>query len=136
VGGLAMLEVVLLAGPAFAVGARRRQRDLALVGASGGTPAQLRRIVLADGVVLGLAGAVVGLILGIAAASVSLPLLEEYLMQRRVGGWRMWPTALAAIAGAAVLTGVLAALIPATTAARQHLVAALAGRRGITRAKR
>lgn len=136
VGGLAMLEVVLLAGPAFAVGARRRQRDLALVGASGGTPAQLRRIVLADGVVLGLAGAVVGLILGIAAAFVSLPLLEEYLMQRRVGGWRMWPTALAAIAGAAVLTGVLAALIPATTAARQHLVAALAGRRGITRAKR
>jgi len=38
VGGLAMLEVVLLAGAAFAVGARRRQRALALVAAAGGTP--------------------------------------------------------------------------------------------------
>lgn len=52
VAGLAVLEIVLLAGPAFAVGARRRQRELALVAAGGGAPAQLRRIVLADGVVL------------------------------------------------------------------------------------
>jgi putative ABC transport system permease protein len=36
VGGLAMLEIVLLAGPAFAVGARRRRRDLGLVAAAGG----------------------------------------------------------------------------------------------------
>ncbi len=53
VGGLALLEIVLLAGPAFAVSARRRQRQLALVAANGGTPAHVRRIVLADGVVLG-----------------------------------------------------------------------------------
>jgi len=46
VAGLALLEVVLLAGPAFAVGARRRQRQLALVAANGGTPAHVRRIVL------------------------------------------------------------------------------------------
>ncbi len=38
VAGLAVLEIVLLAGPAFAVGARRRRRDLALVSAAGGTP--------------------------------------------------------------------------------------------------
>jgi len=31
VGGLALLEVVLLAGPAFAVGARRRRRELAFI---------------------------------------------------------------------------------------------------------
>ena len=46
VGGLALLEIVLLAGPAFAVSARRRQRQLALVAANGGTPAHVRRIVL------------------------------------------------------------------------------------------
>jgi putative ABC transport system permease protein len=63
VAGLALLEVVLLAGPAFAVSARRRQRQLALVAANGGTPAHVRRMVLADGVVLGLAGAVLGLVL-------------------------------------------------------------------------
>ena len=35
---MALLEVVLLAGPAFAVGARRQARTLALMAASGGTP--------------------------------------------------------------------------------------------------
>ncbi|MBX6723796.1 MAG: ABC transporter permease, partial [Dactylosporangium sp.] len=65
VAGLGVLEVVLLAGPAFAVGARRRARQLALVAANGGTPAHLRRIVLADGVVLGVVAAGVGVALGI-----------------------------------------------------------------------
>ncbi|MBM0230019.1 hypothetical protein JNW87_35900, partial [Micromonospora sp. ATA51] len=36
VGGLGLLEVVLLVGPAFAVGVRRRRRDLALVAVAGG----------------------------------------------------------------------------------------------------
>ena len=35
VGGMALLEIVLLAGPAFAVGAKRQGRELALLSASG-----------------------------------------------------------------------------------------------------
>ncbi len=54
---MALLEVVLLAGPAFAVIARRMQRSLALMAATGATPPQARRVVLASGVVLGVAGA-------------------------------------------------------------------------------
>jgi putative ABC transport system permease protein len=134
VGGLAMLEVILLAGSAFAVAARRR-RDLALVAAAGGTPAQLRRIVLADGVVLGTVAAVSGVALGIAAAAASRPLLER-LSSLRTGAFRVYPEALAALAALAVTTGVLAALVPAWTAARQDVIAALAGRRGITRSRR
>jgi putative ABC transport system permease protein len=135
VGGLAMLEVILLAGSAFAVAARRRRRDLALVAAGGGTPAQLRRIVLADGVVLGTVAAVSGVALGIAAAAASRPLLER-LSGVRTGAFRVFPEALAALAAVAVVTGVLAALVPAWIAARQDVVAALAGRRGITRSRR
>ena len=135
VGGLAMLEVILLAGSAFAVAARRRRRDLALVAAAGGTPAQLRRIVLADGVVLGTVAAVSGVALGIAAAAASRPLLER-LSSIRTGAFRVFPEALAALAAVAVVTGVLAALVPAWIAARQDVVAALAGRRGITRSRR
>jgi putative ABC transport system permease protein len=135
VGGLAMLEVILLAGSAFAVAARRRRRDLALVAAAGGTPAQLRRIVLADGVVLGTVAAVSGVALGIAAAAASRPLLER-LSGVRTGAFRVFPEALAALAAVAVVTGVLAALVPAWIAARQDVVAALAGRRGITRSRR
>ena len=137
IAGLVALEVVLLAGPAFAVGARRRHRDLALVAADGGTPAQLRRIVLADGVVLGSLAAVGGIVARCGRRA-----------RRRGPGWRCtWsvpgPAATGCsrwrcvgIAGLAVVTGVLAALVPAFTAARQPVVAALAGRRGITRARR
>jgi putative ABC transport system permease protein len=136
VGGLAVLEIVLLAGPAFAVGARRRRRDLGLVAAAGGTPAQLRRIVLADGVVLGVVAAAAGVALGIATAAGARPLLEEQLTNARSGGFRVFPAALAGLAGLAVATGVLAALVPAWVASRQDVVAALAGRRGITRSRR
>jgi putative ABC transport system permease protein len=135
VAGLAVLEVVLLAGPAFAVGARRRRRDLALVAATGATPRQLRRIVLADGVVLGGLAAVAGIGLGAGAVVTGRPLLEE-LSHLRSGGLRLYPLALAGLAGLALLTGVLAALVPAWVASRQEVVAALAGRRGIVRSRR
>ena len=58
IGVMALLEVVLLAGPAFAVGARRQSRTLALIAANGGGPAQARRVVLASALVLGSVGAV------------------------------------------------------------------------------
>jgi putative ABC transport system permease protein len=135
VGGLAMLEIILLAGPAFAVGARRRRRDLALVAAAGGSPAHLRRIVLADGVVLGTVAAATGVALGIAAFAAARPLLESF-SNLRTGAFRVFPEALAALAGLAVTTGVVAAVVPAWIAARQDVVAALAGRRGITRSRR
>ncbi|MEU4771785.1 FtsX-like permease family protein [Micromonospora sp. NPDC023644] len=129
VGGLGLLEVVLLVGPAFAVGVRRRRRELALVAVAGGDDAHLRRIVLADGVVLGALGAAVGVTLGVAAAFAGRPLVEQHLYGARFGAYRCWPEALAAIAAVAVLAGVLAALAPAWTAARQDVVAGLAGRR-------
>ncbi|MBX6751539.1 MAG: ABC transporter permease [Micromonosporaceae bacterium] len=136
VGGLALLEVVLLAGPAFAISARRRQRQLALVAANGGTPAHVRRIVLADGVVLGLLGAGLGLALGITGAFLARPWFEETIAHVRGGAYRVFPEALVAIAGLAVVTGLLAALVPAFITARQDVVASLAGRRGITRSRK
>ncbi|WBB70378.1 FtsX-like permease family protein [Micromonospora sp. WMMD812] len=129
VAGLGLLEVVLLVGPAFAVGVRRRRRDLALVAVAGADATQLRRVVLADGVVLGCLGAAAGLVLGVGAAFAARPLMEEYVFGARFGGYRCWPAALVVIAGVAVLAGVLAALAPAWTAARQDVVAGLAGRR-------
>ncbi|MEH0981222.1 ABC transporter permease [Micromonospora sp. CPCC 205556] len=131
VGGLALLEVVLLVGPAFAVGVRRRRRDLALVAVAGGDAVHLRRIVLADGLVLGGAGAALGLLLGIAAAFAGRPLVEQYVIQARSGGYRVFPAALVAIGAVAVLAGLLAALAPAWTAARQDVVDGLAGRRTV-----
>jgi putative ABC transport system permease protein len=133
---LAMLEIVLLAGPAFAVGARRRRRSLALIAANGGTRAHLRRVVLADGALLGVAGAVAGLALAVVLAVVARPFAEEMVVGARAGGYRINSPMVAGIVLLAVLTGLVAAAVPAFTAARAEVVAALAGRRGVVRSRR
>ncbi|GAB3882780.1 hypothetical protein GCM10029964_041060 [Kibdelosporangium lantanae] len=136
VGGLAMLEVVLLAGAAFAVGARRRQRSLALVAAVGGTPGHVRRIVIADGVVHGIIAGVVGAIVGIGAAALTIPWVEQALTHTRAGELRVSALSVLLLAGAGAVAGVVASLAPAWMSSRQNVVAALAGRRGITRSRR
>lgn len=128
--GLAMLEICLLAGPAFAVGARRSRRQLGLVGANGGDRRHIRAIVLGGGLVIGAASAVVGTVLGIALTFALRPVLEDYL-GRRFGGFDIRPLELIGIAALAVLTGLLAAIVPAVTASRQTVLASLTGRRGV-----
>ncbi|MFF3428694.1 FtsX-like permease family protein [Streptomyces sp. NPDC002602] len=133
--GLAMLEICLLAGPAFAVGARRSRRQLGLVGANGGDRRHIRAIVLSGGLVIGAASAVVGLVLGSALTLGLRPVLEEYL-GLRWGGFEVRPLELLAIALLAVTTGLLAAIVPAITASRQTVLASLTGRRGVRKANR
>lgn len=128
--GMALLEVVLLAGPAFAVGARRRRRDLALVAASGGDGRDVRNVVLGGGLVLGTAAAVVGVALGTGVAAALRPVLER-LSGTAMGHFDVRPLELAAVAAVGVFTALGAALLPARSAARQDVVAALAGRRGV-----
>ncbi|WP_020122904.1 ABC transporter permease [Streptomyces canus] len=133
--GLAMLEICLLAGPAFAVGARRSRRQLGLVGANGGARSHIRAIVLSGGVVIGVAAALVGIVLALILTFALRPLLEDYMGQR-FGGFTVRPLELLAIAALAVITGLLAAIIPAVTASRQTVLASLTGRRGVRRSNR
>lgn len=128
--GLAVLEVVLLAGAAFAVGARRQRHDLALVAAVGGDEHDVRRVVLANGFVLGLAGAAVGVIAGVIAGKAAVPLAARWA-DRDAGHFDLRLLEIAAIALVGIATGVVAAILPARTAARDDVVAALTGRRGI-----
>ncbi len=129
---LAALEVTLLAGAAFAVGARRSARSLGLVAASGGSRSDVRRIVLAGGVVLGLVGAVLGTTGGLVVAALARPLLVR-LADADFGRFDVRPLELLAIAAVGLVTGVLAAVLPARTASRQDPVVALTGRRGQVR---
>ncbi|MFF9058882.1 ABC transporter permease [Streptomyces sp. NPDC014882] len=133
--GLAMLEICLLAGPAFAVGARRSRRQLGLVGANGGARSHIRAIVLSGGLVIGVAAALVGIVLALVLTFALRPLLEDYVGQR-FGGFTVRPLELLAIAALAVLTGLLSAVIPAVTASRQTVLASLTGRRGVRRSNR
>ena len=133
--GMALLEVVLLAGPAFAVGAKRSARQLALVAATGGDPRDVRRTVLGGGLVLGLTGALAGALGGIALAAVAVPLFTR-LSADVPGAFEVRPLEVGGIAAVGVGTALLAALLPARAAGRQDVVAALTGRRGTVRSSR
>ncbi|TDD47775.1 FtsX-like permease family protein [Nonomuraea terrae] len=127
---LVVMETVLLAGPAFAVGLRRRRRELAVLAAQGASGRQLKAVVLADGLVLGGAAALMGMVLGIGAgaliASVGAPLLNWTHGPLDVP----WPEVLA-VAALGVVSGVTAALVPAVQASRQSPAQVLAGRAAV-----
>jgi putative ABC transport system permease protein len=127
-----VLEVVLLAGPAFAVGVRRQRRDLALIGAAGGASGDLRRVVLASGLVLGGGAALLGAGLGVAAGAALLPVAAD-LSGRTFGPFEVSVLDLVLTVAVGVLAGLAAAYFPARQAARTDVVETLAGRRGQAR---
>jgi len=125
--GMALLEIVLLAGPAFAVGARRSRRQLGLIAAGGGDRAHIRAVVLGGGVVLGTTGALVGLVVGAVAVALGRGELES-VSGARFGSYSLRPVDLLGIVLVGLVTGLLAAVVPALQAARQDVVASLTGR--------
>jgi putative ABC transport system permease protein len=132
---MALLETILLAGAAFAVGARRSRRQLGLVAAAGGERRHIRALVLSGGLVLGAAGAGVGAVAGIALAALTRPWAEQ-LAGTRFGQLTVRPAEIAALALLGVLAGVLAAIVPAVQAARLSVVSALSQTTSVRRANR
>lgn len=132
---MAVLELVLLAGPAFAVGARRSRRQLGLVGTCGGDRRHVRAVVLSGGLVLGGVGAAAGVAAGFALTAVFRPMIEGWA-GNRFGSLAVRPSELLIIAVIGLVTGLLAALVPAIVASRQSVLESLSGRRGIRRSSR
>lgn len=127
VAGLGLLEVVLLAGTAFAVGARRQTRDLGMIAAQGGSPRDLRRVVLAQGLILGVLGAVAGIAAGFGAIALARPLLERINNEVMVG-MHFGVAEIAVVAAVGLGSGLAAALLPAIGAGQRRTVDALAAR--------
>ncbi|MER7843743.1 ABC transporter permease [Kitasatospora sp. NPDC096077] len=127
VAGMALLEIVLLAGPAFAVGARRSRRQLGLLAAAGGDRGNVRAVVLGGGIVLGVTGAAIGLALGVALVALLRTQAEDYAGQR-FGHFNLQPLDLLGVLLVGLVTGLLAAVVPAVQASRQDVVSALTGR--------
>lgn len=130
VGGFAFFEAALVIAAAFAVGLRRRQRELGLLGAAGAVPGQVSTALVASAVALAALGCLVGLGLGLGSAAALHPFLDGW--NRRLNG----PLELSGLhAGAAVALGLVtagaSAAWPARAAARLPLRVALAGRRPV-----
>lgn len=125
-----VLEVILLAGPAFAVGVRRQRRDLALLAATGASPSQVRRVVLGQAIVLGILSCLLGAALGIGLSALAVRLGPSVVPSVAFGPFQVqWiPVAAAILLGS--LAAVAAAFVPARQASKQQVAAVLAGRRG------
>ncbi len=122
-----MLLIGLVSVGGFTVLAQRRLRSLAMLGAVGATDKNIRRVVRANGAVVGLVGAVIGFVLGLAAWLAYRPHVEA--SAHHVIGMFQLPWLVIAIAMIlAVVATFLAASRPARTVTRIPVVTALAGR--------
>ena len=127
-GGLGLVDVALIVSAAFALSIRRRQRELGLLAATGAEPRHLAGTVIAEGGLLGLVGVTVGAVLGAAGALATSPWLDQLTDRRNPPAFveSQWIV----VAGAMGLSATLvAALVPAWTAARVPVLVALSGRR-------
>ncbi|MBO9627476.1 MAG: FtsX-like permease family protein [Microbacterium sp.] len=120
--------VVMLAGAAFAVAARRQQRSLAVAASVGASASDLRRVILLQGTTLGLVGGVMGVALGIGAAAVVMHLVGDGTAPHFPGFHPPWEI-LAVILLFAVLVGTASAAMPARTVGRSDTLSALRGAR-------
>ncbi|MGL4174234.1 MAG: FtsX-like permease family protein [Actinomycetota bacterium] len=131
-----MLEVILLAGPAFAVAARRQERDLAMLAAIGGTRRDVRRVMFAQGIVSGGIAAIAAGLLGIPVGWLVINIINRYSPRiRDLTPFDVHTPALVAAMALGAITALAAALFPAWTASRQDPARVLAGRRNRLRTR-
>lgn len=130
VAGLGLLEVVLLAGAAFAVSMRRRQERLAVLAANGAGPATLVGVGVWNGALLGAVGGVVGVPIGLAAGALWLWAIQAFGSQPvHVWGFHVTGWHIGSILAFTVAAGALSALAPAIASARRDVVTAMRGSR-------
>jgi putative ABC transport system permease protein len=124
---LGMLLIALVAVGGFTVVAQRRLRAIGMLASLGATDRNIRLVVRANGVVVGLVGAVAGAVLGLAAWLAYRPLLEAST-HHAIGVLSVpWLVVVLAMVLAVVATYV-AASWPARAVTRVPVVMALSGR--------
>ena len=122
-----MLLIALVAVGGFTVVAQRRLRSLGMLGALGATDRNIRLVVRANGVLVGVVGALAGTVLGLAVWLAYRPRLESSA-HHLIGPFQLpWVVIGPAIALAVVAT-YFAASRPARSITRIPIVAALSGR--------
>jgi putative ABC transport system permease protein len=126
-GTLGLLFVGLMAVAGFTVMAQRRLRALGMLASLGATDKNVRLVMLADGAAVGIAGAIAGGVVGVAAWFAFAPTLQS-LSGHRIDRWALpwWAVGVSLVLAA--LTAVAAAWWPARSVARTSVVAALSGR--------
>jgi putative ABC transport system permease protein len=124
---MAMLLIALVAIAGFTVIAQRRLRSIGMLGALGATDEHIKLVVRANGVFVGLVGALVGFVVGFAAWLAYRPILESSA-HHVVGVFQLpWVVIVVAVV-LAVAAAFFASSRPARAMTRISTVSALAGR--------
>src|SRR6266540_6386170 len=126
--GFAGAQMALLVSAAFAVGARRQRRELAMIAAVGASNRQVARVVLANGILLGAVAGTLGVGLGCVSFWSSRGLVERLVDHPLADTGAPVPHLVGIAAFFAVMVGLLTALGPARGVSRQPVRAALTGR--------
>ena len=124
---VAMLLIALVAVGGFTVLAQRRLRSLGMLASLGATDKNIRLVVRANGVVVGITGALAGAVLGLAAWLAYRPRLQVSA-HHVIGVFQLPWAVIAAAMVLAVLATLVAASRPAWAMTRVPVVAALSGR--------
>ena len=122
-----MLLIALVAVGGFTVVAQRRLRSLGMLGALGATDQNIRLVVRANGVLVGVVGALAGTILGLAAWLAYRPELQSSA-HHLIGPFQLPWIVIGPAIGLAVVATYFAASRPARSVTRLPIVAALSGR--------
>jgi putative ABC transport system permease protein len=122
-----MLLIALVAVGGFTVLAQRRLRSLGMLGALGATDRNIGLVVRANGVLVGVVGALAGTILGLAAWLAYRPRLESSA-HHLIGAFQLPWIVIGPAMALAVVATYFAASRPARAVTRIPIVAALSGR--------
>lgn len=124
---LGMLLITLVSVGGFTVLAQRRLRSIGMLEATGATDRHVSLVVRANGTVVGLAGAIAGLGIGLVAWLAYRPSLEQS-SHHVIGTFALsWPVVAAAMI-LAVVAAYIAASRPAKAITKVPIVTALSGR--------
>ena len=124
---IAMLLIALVAVGGFTVLAQRRMRSLGMLSSLGATDRNLRLVVRANGVAVGITGTLIGAAVGLAAWLAYRARLESN-SHHLIGAFALPWTVIAGAMVLAVLATFFAASRPARSITRVPIVTALSGR--------
>ncbi len=124
---IGMLLIALVGIGGFTVLAQRRLRSLGLLAAQGATDRNIRLVVRANGVLVGILGAVAGFVLGLAAWLAYRPSVETDA-HHLIGAFQLPWTVIGVAMALAVIATYFAASRPARSITRIPVVTALSGR--------
>jgi putative ABC transport system permease protein len=124
---LGLVFIGLVASAAFTVMAQRRQRALGMLSSLGATEGDVRFVLIMDGAIAGLLGAVAGIVIGFAGWFWYYPHLEIATAHRTDPLHLSWTTLIIGVV-LAVATAVIAAAWPGRAISKVPTVAAISGR--------